>query len=63
MNMSSPYWVERRLEELWHLQHIANRRRDPDALARLARINTEVSRLPKGVGKMRLAPHIPHREG
>jgi hypothetical protein len=49
----SPYWQERMAEEHLHLQSL-HARRPAEFTARLARIDTELQQLSKGVGKMRL---------
>lgn len=45
---NDPYWRERRLEELWHLQYMPGeaKRRDPEVLQRIAQIELELSKLP-----------------
>lgn len=48
-----PYWRERMIEELWHLQYMPGeaKRRDPATLERIAQIQRELKQLPEHRGE------------
>lgn len=59
----SPYWIERMAEERMHLQRMPgiNKRREPANLDRLARIDTELSRLARNGKRRTVRPRLQSR--